>query len=94
MRPLLLTLAVLVMVSVSMTILGVATGVMQPRGPKWRNITTPTGTAIFVDPPFTPQEEWLQIGVGVSWLVTSGAAVGLAVWWVVNRQRTRTEDAR
>ncbi len=94
MKPLLLTLTVLVTASVSMTVVCIATGVMQPRGPRFRVVTTPTGTAMTVAPPFTPVEEWLQIETGLSWLAAFGAAVGLGVRRLANRQRARTEESR
>lgn len=87
MRPLLLTLLVLVAVSVCMTVACMGYGVV--------NVNVPYQDATPVQ--LAEQRhhsgvlDWLMLGVGLSWLVTFGAATVTAIMWVANRKRTRTE---
>jgi hypothetical protein len=88
-RPLLLTLAVLVAVSVCMTVACVGYCVVFPvnmvPGPEDTPMMKANG-ARYSDGLF-----WLMLGAMLAWLVTFGAAVGLGVRWLVVRTRTRTE---
>lgn len=88
MRPLLLTLLVLVAVSVGMTAFGILYGGAM--------VGVPYQDATPVQ--FAEQQHhsgvfgWLMLGAGLSWLVTFGAATVTAIMWVANRKRTRTEE--
>lgn len=88
MRPLLLTLAVLVAVSVSTTVLavgygGVMVGVPYQDATPAQNAEQQYHMGVF---------DWLLAGAGLSWLATFGVTVGLGVWWVANRKGKRTEE--
>ncbi len=88
MRPLLVTVLVLVAVSVCMTVVffghAVVTGTVLPEP------DAPPAKAAYMAEQ-SGIGSWLFLGVELSWLVTFGAAVGLVVWWVVKRMRTRPE---
>ena len=84
MRPLLLTVAVLVVVSISMTVVGLSIDVK----------ATPTAAEAMKWTPPNPWGGWALIAAGVSWLMTFGAVVELGVRWVVKRKRPRSEEPR
>jgi H+/gluconate symporter-like permease len=91
-RPLLLTLLVLVVVSISMTIVcggyGVANfGTMFP-GPD----DTPAQQA--AGKYHSGVTQWLLLGAVLSWLATVVAGVTAGIMWVAKRKRTRREDSR
>lgn len=92
MRAPLLALAVLMAVSVSMTVVCAGYGAV--------NLGT-----MFPGPDDTPAQQaasvyhsdvtgWLMLGTGLSWLVTVGAAATTNAIWVMNRKRDRTEGVR
>ena len=87
MRPLLLTLAVLVAVSVCMTTVCMGYGVVNVNVP----YQDPTPAQTAAQTYHSGVVDWLMLGAELSWLVTFGAAAGLGVRWLVNRTRTRTE---
>ena len=81
MRPLLLTLVVMMAVSVCMTAFaflygGVMIGVPYQDATPAQNAEQQHHMGVF---------DWLMLGAGLMWLATLGAAVGLGVWWVVRR---------
>jgi hypothetical protein len=90
-RPLVLTLLVLVAVSVCMTVVffghAVVTGTVlpEPDAPPAKAASMAEQSGI---------GSWLYLGAEVSWLVTFAAGVTTAVLWVAKRKRTRTEEKR
>lgn len=93
MRPLLLTLLVLVAVSVCMTVVWGVCSAARPQVATFTVVTTPTGLAITpATPRPTPTEEWTLIGAGLSWLVTFAAGVTAGIMWVAKRKRTPREE--
>ncbi len=88
MRPLLLTLLVLVAVSVCTSAFGVLYGGVTVGVP----YQDATPAQLAEQHHHSGVFDWLMMGAGLMWLVTFGAAVGLGVWWVVTRKRTRPEE--
>jgi len=88
-RPLLLTLLVLIAVSVCMSVAffghAVVTGTVLPEP------DAPPAKAAYMAEQ-SGIGGWLFMGVELSWLITFGAAAGLGVRWLVVRKRTRTEE--
>lgn len=89
MRPLLLTLLVLVAVSVCMTAVffghAIVTGTVLPEPD-----APPTKAAYMAEQ--SGINDWLMMGAGLSWLVTFAVVVTTAIMWVAKRKRTRTEE--
>mgnify|MGYP001806483049 CR=1 FL=1 len=87
MRPLLLTLLVLVSVSVCMTVVfyghAVVTGTVLPEP------DAPPAKAAYMAEQ-SGIGSWLFLGAGLSWLVTFAAVVTTGIMWVAKWKRTRT----
>ncbi len=88
MRPLLLTLGVLVAVSVCMTVVCMGYGVVNVNVP----YPDPTPAQVAAQRHHIDVVDGLMIAVGVSWLLTLAAGAVYGVRWVANRKRTRKEE--